>query len=187
MTGPTAIATGHWRRLDMEGTDRCTLSRLEQGWMLVGQAIWHDGGADARLTYDVRCDPDWVSLSADVVGKVSGRDLALRLRKGPEGWFLNDDLQEDTGDCIDLDLSFTPATNLLPLRRLSLREGQSAQVRAGWLQPGFRRVARLDQVYDWRAPDTVRYSSPNFEAELGVHPSGFVTSYPGLWEGWVDA
>ncbi|KUJ76457.1 hypothetical protein AVO45_11730 [Ruegeria marisrubri] len=187
MTGRTAIATGHWRRLDKEGTDRCTLSRLDHGWMLVGQATWHEDGMDANLTYDVRCDPDWVSLSADVGGRIGDRELALRLHRTAEGWLLNDELQDNTRDCIDLDLCFTPATNLLPLRRLSLTEGQSAEVCAGWLRPGFQRIEPLEQLYSRLAPDRVRYSSAQFEAELELHESGFVTSYPGLWEGWVDA
>ncbi|MEX0365605.1 MAG: putative glycolipid-binding domain-containing protein [Ruegeria sp.] len=186
MTGRTAIATAHWRRLDIEGTDRCTLSRLEHGWMLVGQAIWHEDGTDANLTYDVRCGPDWTSLSADVSGEVAGRALALRLRRGAGGWLLNDEPQADTSNCPDLDLSFTPATNLLPLRRLTPTDGHSASVCAAWLLPDFATIARLDQTYTWIEAGKVSYTSPSFTADLDVHETGFVTRYPDLWEGWVD-
>ncbi len=170
----------------MQGTDRCTLSRLEHGWMLVGQAIWHDGGTDGCLNYDVRCDPDWNSLSADVAGDVGGQKLSLRLNQSDEGWHLNGELQDGTGSCEDLDLSFTPATNLLPLRRLALRSGQSAFVRAAFLGRDMNSVSRLDQVYTKGADDLVRYSSPQFDAQLAVHPTGFITHYPDFWEGWVD-
>lgn len=186
MTGRTAVASAHWRRLDIQGTDRCTLSQLDQGWMLVGQALWHDDGVDASLSYDVRCDPDWYSLSADVAGHIGGRAIALRLHRGPQGWVLNDEMQDNTANCHDLDLSFTPATNLLPLRRLSLARGQSAHVSAAWLKPGLGMLERLNQIYTRIDATGIRYSSPNFEAELEVHGSGFVTAYPGLWEGWVD-
>ncbi|MTI01337.1 putative glycolipid-binding domain-containing protein [Roseibium sp. RKSG952] len=187
MTGRAAIATAHWRRLDQQGTDRCTLSQLDSGWILVGQAIWHDSSIDHCLTYDVRCDPDWHSLSADVGGEFGGRDIALRLHRTAEGWFLNDKLQENTAECIDLDLSFTPATNLLPLRRLGLRNTASAPVKAAWLKPDLASIAQLDQIYSCLSQELVRYSSTNFEADLQVHSSGFVTHYPELWEGWVDA
>ncbi len=187
MTGRTAIATAHWRRLDKEGTDRCTLSRLDSGWMLVGQAIWHDGKADASLTYDIRCDPDWASLSADIGGEVDGHELSLRLHRAEDGWYLNGELQEGTADCVDLDLSFTPSTNLLPLRRLPLKVDQSAHVCAAWLKPDFATIGPLEQTYTSLGPDHVQYESPAFSAELRVHESGFVTRYPGLWEGWVDA
>ncbi len=186
MTGRTAIATAHWRRLDMQGTDRCTLSRLEHGWMLVGQAIWHDGGRDGCLNYDVRCDPDWNSLSADVAGDVGGQKLSLRLHRSDEGWHLNGEPQGDTAICVDLDLGFTPATKLLPLRRLDLRSGQSAFVSAAYLEQDIDAVSRLDQVYTKGADDLVRYSSPQFDAQLTVHPTGFITHYPDFWEGWVD-
>lgn len=170
----------------MQGTDRCTLSRLEQGWMLVGQAIWHDSGTDACLTYDVRCDPDWHSLSADVAGDVGGQKLSLRLNRSDEGWHLNGKLQNDTANCEDLDLSFTPATNLLPLRRLALDRGQSGFVSAAWLSPDLLAIVQLDQVYTKGAGDLVGYSSPQFDAQLVIHSTGFVTHYPDLWDGWVD-
>lgn len=187
MTGRTAIATAHWRRLDMQGTDRCTLSRLDNGWMLVGQAIWHDDGMDNVLTYDVRCAPDWQSLSADIGGEVNGHDVALRLLRVDDGWVLNDAQQACGPDCTDLDLSFTPATNLLPMRRLDLSEGDPATVKAAWLKPELGSVAQLDQVYTRLSGDKVLYASPNHRTELTVHSSGFVTQYPDLWEGWVDA
>lgn len=171
----------------MEGTDRCTLSRLDSGWMLVGQAIWHDDGTDNLLSYDVRCAPDWQSLSADVAGEVDGRSIALKLLKTDHGWTLNGVLQPCGADCIDLDLSFTPATNLLPLRRCDLGPAKKARVRAAWLTPKLGSVEPLSQMYTGISSDRVQYSSATFEAELTVHPSGFVTHYPDIWDGWVDA
>ncbi|WP_120634759.1 putative glycolipid-binding domain-containing protein [Ruegeria sp. EL01] len=187
MSGRTAIATAHWRRLDVQGTDRCTLSRLDNGWMLVGQATWHENGADNMLTYDVRCAMNWHCLSADVSGEVGGHDVALRLRCTNQGWALNDTLQDCGAECLDLDLSFTPATNLFPMRREEIGQAQSARIKAAWLKPDLVSMERLDQVYTWLSPGLIRYGSTNHQADLSVHPSGFVTHYPGLWEGWIDA
>jgi hypothetical protein len=39
--------------------------------------------------------------------------------------------------CVNIDLNFSPSTNLLPIRRLDLSVGASAIVRAAWLRfPG---------------------------------------------------
>ena len=185
MTG-RAVCTAHWRRLDGEGTDRCTLGEAEHGWLLSGQAVWREEGAESALAYAVRCDPGWQSLSADVAGTSGGRAVALRLVREAAGWRLNEALQEGTAGCADLDLCFTPATNLLPLRRLDLGESP-VPVAAAWLVPGLDAVRRLEQSYARLGEDRFRYDSPGFSAALTVHPSGFVTRYEGLWEGWVDA
>ena len=110
----------------------------------------------------------------------------LRLNQSDEGWHLNGELQDDTAICVDLDLGFTPATKLLPVRRLDLRSGQSAFVSAACLGQDINAVSRLDQVYTKGADDLVRYSSPQFDAQLAVHPTGFITHNPDFWEGWVD-
>ncbi|SDE13455.1 putative glycolipid-binding domain-containing protein [Ruegeria marina] len=186
MTDKRQIATAHWRRLDCEGSDRCTLWQAEQGLMLLGHAHWRSDDEDTVLSYDLRCAPDGQSLSADIAGEQGGRRIELRLHRTGEGWLLNDVLQPETGDCTDLDLSFTPATNLLPIRRLSDAANDELRICAAWLQPDLDCVSRLDQIYTRLADNRVRCASRGYGADLEVHGSGFVTGYPGHWHGWVD-
>ncbi len=183
----TGLAMANWRRLDHNGTDRCTLSRLDHGWMLSGQAKWLEKEIETSLIYAVRCDEDWSTLSADVVGSRAGESIAIRIQRHASGWFLNDKPQRALDFARDIDLSFTPATNLLPLRRLSIDSPAPINVSAAWLVPELDELKPLDQSYARTGPEHFAYSSPGFTAELKVHDSGFVLSYPGLWEGWVDA
>ena len=180
------VAMAHWRRLDGVGTDRCTLARAEHGWLLTGQANWQEVGAEAALIYTVRCWPDWATLSADITGERGGAPVELRILRDPEGWRLNEVAQPDVAGCADIDLSFTPATNLMPLRRLAPGQDRPLPVRAAWLVPALDRLAPLEQSYRPCGAGTVAYASANFRAKLDVHPTGFVTHYPGLWDGWVD-
>ncbi|MWB76524.1 hypothetical protein GLS40_00645 [Pseudooceanicola sp. 216_PA32_1] len=186
MTGAT-LATAHWRRLGGEGTDRCTLAQVDNGWILAGQALWREDEVDCRLTYAVRCDPDWRSLSADVTGRCGKTAVRLRIAASGDGWALNDVAQPGTEGLLDIDLGFTPATNLLPVQRLAGRGGVQ-QAPAAWLVPGLDRLDRLEQTYDRQGAGKVGYTAPSvgYEDILRLHPSGFVTFYPGLWEGWVD-
>lgn len=180
------VAMAHWRRLDRAGTDRCTLSRADHGWMLSGQASWRDPDGEATLLYALRCGPDWTSLSADITGERAGAQVNLRLQCGPSGWTLNDVPQPEVDGCADLDLSFTPASNLMPLRRLAPDAAAPLPVRAAWLVSSLDRLRLLEQTYTPCGAGEVAYASASFQARLRVHPSGFVTHYPGLWEGWVD-
>ena len=62
-------------------------------------------------------------------------------------WRLNGRECPVVAGCIDIDLAFSPSTNMLPIRRLNLAIGQEAKVRAAWLRfPGFN-LEPLEQLY----------------------------------------
>ena len=84
---------------------------------------------------------------------------------------------------VDLDLGFTPATNLFPLRRLALGVGEGAEAAAAWLDEERWVIRRLPQRYERRADDAWWYEAPDggYAGLLRVNADGFITDYPGLW------
>ena len=69
--------------------------------------------------------------------------------------------------CDDVDFSFTPATNLLPIRRLRLAEGARTGVRAAWLAFPALELEPLEQVYAHLDGGRYRYESEGgFTADL---------------------
>ena len=92
--------------------------------------------------------------------------------------------QPEAAGCIDVDLSFTPATNLIAIRRLALDIGHASEAPAAWLHFPELTLERLEQRYHRVALDTYDYQAPGvgYAASLRVSDSGFVTQYPGLWE-----
>ena len=98
-------------------------------------------------------------------------------------WWLNGIEIGEVAGCIDLDLNFSPVTNLLPIRRLNLDVGQEAKVRAAWLRfPSFK-LESLEQIYRRTGTSTYRYESGGgkFVADLEVDDVGFVIHYPQFW------
>jgi hypothetical protein len=85
---------------------------------------------------------------------------------------------------LDLDLGFTPATNLQQLRRLALAEGQAAEAPVAWLDVLAGSLETVAQRYERRSATTYWYSAPRFDyqALLEVDAAGFIRLYPGLWE-----
>jgi hypothetical protein len=86
--------------------------------------------------------------------------------------------------CVDLDYGFTPATNLIQLRRSSLAVGAAADLPAAWLDVAAGTLQVLPQRYERRGEASYWYESPTFSyaALLEVTNDGFVRRYPGLWE-----
>jgi hypothetical protein len=174
-----------WRRLDVPGCEAARLEPVEPMWQLSGTAVFAHDGRPCRLDYRVRCDAGWRTRDATVTGWVGDALVDVELRAGDAGggWRLNGQVVPAVAGCIDVDLNFSPSTNLLPIRRLALAVGGEAAVRAAWLRfPDFT-LEPLPQLY--RRVETHRYdyesAGGRFRTELTVDEAGFVTEYPGFW------
>jgi hypothetical protein len=174
-----------WRRLDRPGHESARVSPREDGWEVAGTAVFGHEGKPCCLSYRIACDAQWRTRFADVVGWLGGD--AVRVSAAVEGdglWRVGGADVPEIAGCVDVDLNFSPSTNLLPVRRLSLAIGEEKEVRAAWLRfPSFR-FEPLEQSYRRLAADRYLYRSAGgrFERELEVDGNGFVLRYPGFWE-----
>lgn len=172
-----------WRRLDRPGHEAARLSRKGEDWNLAGTAVFLHEGEPCRLDYSILCDPDWRTSGAAVEGWVGRETVRIEISAGSSGrWRMNGVERHEVEGSLDLDLNFSPSTNLLPIRRLDLAVGGEAKVRAAWLRfPSFA-LEPLEQSYRRLAESTYRYESAGgrFVAELEVNAAGFVTLYPGF-------
>lgn len=186
MTLPVAIAL--WQRLDASGHDGCRLLRLAGGWQLSGSAVFDQEGQPCVLAYTVICDSKWRAQSAIVEGWTAFEDVKIEIiGTGAGDWLLNQVAQPGPAGCVDLDLGFTPATNLVAVRRLDLAIGEEAPDPAAYLSFPRLELVHLEQTYRRTGEATFAYSAPAFgySRVLDVSPVGFVTHYPGLWRGEV--
>lgn len=177
-------ATILWRRVDRPGHESARLGRAKDGWVVEGAAVFVHEGQPCRLDYRIFCDAAWRTRVADVAGWVGERAIDVRIEAESGRWRLNGEACPQVEGCIDVDLNFSPSTNLLPIRRLDLAVGGEAEVRAAWLRfPSFE-LEPLPQVYRRLADDIYRYESGggSFVRELTVDAAGFVARYPDLFE-----
>ena len=172
-----------WRRLDQPGHEAARLVRRESGWALSGTAVFAHEAWPCCLDYSVVCDVGWRTVSSHVRGWVGATSVDVAITVDTSGrWWRDERECAAVAGCIDVDLNFSPSTNLLPIRRLRLDVGQSAAVRAAWLRfPGFA-LEPFDQTYRRLGPTTYRYESAGgFAAELEVDAAGFPVRYGDLW------
>ncbi len=183
----TFIAEAHWRRLDTKGDDVCRLLRLEKGWRLSGEAVFDEEGKHYALFYTVDCDAQFQTLRARVTGTMDTADIDITIERRGDIWALNGIDAPQTKNCLDVDLGFTPATNLIPLRRLSLGLGERASAPAAYLRFPELLLERLEQEYRRLNETDYDYNSPRFgyHETLVVTGVGFVTEYPPFWRGEV--
>jgi len=171
-------------RLDLEGHDACLLSKTNGGWKLKGHALFAHDSKPCSLAYDIDCDAGWRTRSAPVDGFLGSQTLRYEVeRLAGGGWTLNGAAQDEVAGLVDVDLGFTPATNLLAVRRFDLGVGMATPAPAAYLAFPEIRLVRLEQTYRRLDETRYAYAAPMFgyDAVLEVSPTGFVLDYPGLW------
>jgi uncharacterized protein len=178
------VASALWRRLDGPGHDACRLEENEAGWRLSGMAVFRHEEGTAQLHYAATCDRAWRSEAGRVYGWLGAEPVDINIERTVDGsWKLNGDNVAGLARCIDLDFSFTPATNLFQIRRLALTHGQSADAPAAWFDVTSRTLAVLAQRYERLTDAMYRYEAPalNYAADLEITATGFVRRYGTLW------
>ena len=174
-----------WRGFYLTGHEYCRINFEGGRWFVSGVAVFKHEEQPCRLEYLVECDSLWKTDAARVSGWVSDELIDVEIAVAADHrWWLNGVEQPQVAECIDVDLNFSPSTNLLPIRRLNLEVGQESEVRAAWLRfPSFK-LEPLVQVYRRLDENTYRYESGDgaFVSDLKVNSFGLVTSYPGIWE-----
>jgi uncharacterized protein len=173
-----------WRRLDQPGHELVRLWSSGLTWHVAGTALFAHDQRPCHLDYHLVCDQGWCTRSGHIGGWVGDVNVEIELSVDTkQRWWLNDEEIPVVRGCLDLDLNFSPSTNLLPVRRLGLAVGQEATVKAAWLRfPSFK-LEPLEQLYRRLSPATYRYESAGgtFVTELTVNAAGFVTDYPDYW------
>lgn len=144
-------------------------------------------GRPFRARYTIQCDARWRvrELRIDMLD-AANRRLDL-MSDGAGHW--SDGAGEPLpglAGCFDVDISATPFTNTLPIRRLALAPGAAADVNVVYVAlpeltaaPGMQRYTRLDDGAGARYRFHSR--SHDFTAELPVDADGLVLDYPGLF------
>lgn len=173
-----------WRRVDQPGHESARVDRLGEGWRLAGTAVFHDAAGPCCLSYQIECDSEWRTLRTRVTGWIGQRTVDVEIAVADGVWRMNGVEVPQVAGCVDVDLNFSPSTNLLPIRRLDLAIGERAEVRAAWLRFPSLALEALQQTYIRTGEHAYRYESAGgaFVRDLQVDEAGFPTRYPDFWE-----
>ena len=116
-------------------------------------------------------------------GSLGQRRFDHEILRGDEGWRLNGSSVHGLEELVDLDYGFTPATNILHLRRSNFALGERISFPVAWFDLDSASLTELPQIYERRADGTYWYVAPTaaYEGLLEIAPTGFIRIYPGLW------
>jgi uncharacterized protein len=177
-----------WEALDWPGLEHVIVTADAAGFRADGQLVLGPPVGPARVSYQLSCDASWrvTGLAITAASAAGGRTLSLSADHDGH-WHADGQPRPDLDGCIDLDISLTPLTNTLPIRRFTWSPGSRQDLDVVYVSAPDLTARRVSQRYtllkrdaDAEAP-LYRYESGAFSADLTVDSEGFVTDYPGLW------
>jgi hypothetical protein len=182
-----------WRSLAWPGKEHLYLTQADTGWVADGLVMAAPQRPPFRFHYRIEVDEDWTFRRLETHRPF----LEITAERLPDGelsrdasgaWRASgfDDVPDLTG-CVDIDITVTPFTNTLPIRRLKLDVGASSEIDVAYLLVPEMRLSRARQRYTHLggADEFDRYRfeslSTDFTAEIAVDDEGLVVDYPDLF------
>ena len=198
-----ALTSALWRRLDEpHGLVHGAISELEPdadhpdgAFLLDGAAIGADSPDDTGPIGEQKAPAPWSARFSVVVDarwqtrscflEALGGDGLDRVTLHADAlghWTLDGrDWPELTG-CHDVDISVSPLTNTLVVRRLDLPVGESRTLDVAWVDVPSLAVRRVAQTYRRETEDRWVYEDPTYGSfTFTVDPLGVVREYQGLF------
>jgi uncharacterized protein len=174
-----------WTPVGGAGFEHLQLRAEEGGFVARSIVLGIDEETPFRLQYKIRTDPDWRTRKLWVRAATPVGESALALRSDGHGNWRNEDGTEmpELKGCIDVDITATPFTNTLPINRLRLTPGQSADLRMVYVTAPSLELSVSAQRYSGRSDSQIFFESPahDFTAVLPIDDAGLVLDYPQLF------
>jgi uncharacterized protein len=178
-----------WSNLTGTGLEHCQLLSRNNEIHADGVVLGIEQEIAFRIRYQICCDSNW-GVRKVVVNSLDENEQTIQLTADGLGNWRNESgeaLPEFAG-CLDVDIMATPFTNTLPIRRLLLKQGESAEIKVVYLSLPEMQLSLEPQRYTClELSDAVgkyRFESldGDFTAIISVDADSLVEDYPNLFK-----
>lgn len=179
---------------DGPGLEHLKLTRDDEGYLADGMYIGRNKDTEPyRLHYLIRVDHAWQTLSVRlhlIDGPDGSADLSLTVDEKCDWRNEDGDSLSALAGCHEVDIYATPFTNTLPIRRLGLAAGESAEISVVYFDAPNLEPRPVRQRYHCIRPCGPENGLYRYEAlfragaavEIEVDSDGLVIDYPGSFE-----
>jgi hypothetical protein len=173
-----------WRSETLNSTEFFRLKDAGDGYWLSGTVITRLEGKPAKIEYLIKCDAAWRTREVAIVQDWDGEARSLGLMVSEDRrWSSKIGDYPDLTGLTDVDLSITPSTNLLPLKRNFMNDGDSLETSAAWVHFPSLQIAVLPQKYTRLSLTEYAYESPtlDYRGLVTFDEDGVCVTYGDLW------
>jgi uncharacterized protein len=175
-----------WKGLEDQTFEHCMVTRTPGQLEVQSKIEGPVNNVHTIVEYEVVLDTAWTVSSVQVKMTAPAPEKSIKLTHNKFGEWVDDNLhtRPDLDGCLDIDISLTPFTNSLPVKRLCFKPGESRELPVLYFDlPAFdiriqkQRYTYLgNNVFKFEALDT------GYTNEITFTPGGFVQQYPDLYE-----
>lgn len=185
-----------WSPWDEPGLEHLCLSEDDGQILADGMILGVRESKPFRAHYRIRCDAEWRVREVEL--KLLGdAGKSIKMNADGEGSWTDgsDNPLLWLDGCFEVDISATPFTNTLPIRRMRLKPGEASELVAAYIsipemevKPSRQRYTCLEIGFDggiYKYEDEGLFQG--FTADLPVDSDGLVADYPDLFRRvWAD-
>src|SRR6185295_5729773 len=134
-----------WEQLIDKGLEHLILqhgAQIEAEGLIVGVL----SGAAYRVQYRIVCDVKWNTQSLRVKDLLNHKEFTIT-RRADEWLDEQNRAIEPLRGCSDVDIQVTPFTNTLPIKRLSLKPGESKEIAVVYVSVPGLVLSKFEQRY----------------------------------------
>lgn len=177
-----------WSRLDELGMEHLHLTEGQYGFTANGLILAVKGNVAYRIGYTIHCDTSW-HVREVRVEVLNSSIPPIHLKADGKGHWRTSTGERVTAldGCIDVDISATPFTNTVAMKRLGLAVGEVAEITVAYIKVPEMQITSVKQRYtfiesndDGEHYQYAGYPS-GYQAELVVDRDKLVIAYPDLF------
>ena len=163
-----------WDGIEAPSEERCTIVDLEEK-RIAGVVR----GEFGTCTYAMTVSQEWWFRSL----RVTLDHRSLTVSRSGDVWTVDGEERPDLSEAREIDVSISPISNTLPIRRLDLDPDASADIVTAYVRVPELTVTADPQRYTRTGDREYRYDSrdTDFTRFVTVDEHGLVIEYPGLF------
>ncbi len=170
-----------WKGHEYASKERCRVLIGEDEILINGQIRSRPTDIDLKINYAIRLTAAWETKAVRIAGSFDGKATDFDFQRNGTLWTNWDG--QSLADALEPDISLTPLTNTLPLRRLNIAVGESREISVLYFDLEAGNVDLREQRYTRLSERQYRFETvpAGFSANIDVDENGFVLEYPGLF------
>ncbi|CAH0127309.1 hypothetical protein SRABI36_00180 [Pedobacter sp. Bi36] len=172
-----------WEGLKYKSLENCTLTETDNGVTVTSIITGQVNNQVIKVSYKILTDPLWTTYLVEINVILGGNEKTVLLEKKGAYWLVNNTIDHRFDGCVDIDISLTPFTNTLPIRRLVFNGQLSNRIEVIYIDIIADMIMPVRQYYTKISDSVYLYENEKstFKAELKTDSYGLVIEYPKLF------
>ena len=177
-----------WKALAWEGIERCNIQHANGRYIVSSRIQGEISEKPFDFEYDLQIDEQWRIVAVQIGSSPHDRQIIDLQTDANGNWSNSQSIAlPDFFGCMDIDISLSPFTNTLPIRRLDYKDRRKHDIAVVYIDLPSGHLKRMRQWYEKVGDRIYRYEDETgYVNIITVDEYGFVMNYPGLFESGTD-